>query len=45
MTIPRINTADAELHLGDDIYFTEADLLEGRESHRRGQSRSSYPVP
>jgi methylamine methyltransferase corrinoid protein reductive activase len=28
MAIPRINTADAELHLGDVLYFTEADLLE-----------------
>jgi methylamine methyltransferase corrinoid protein reductive activase len=28
IAMPRINTVDAELHLGDGLYFTEADLLE-----------------
>lgn len=28
VAIPRITTADAELHLSDTLYFTETDLLE-----------------
>jgi methylamine methyltransferase corrinoid protein reductive activase len=40
ITIPKINTADNQLHLGSEIYFTEADLEEAGKAI--GAIRAGY---